>query len=132
MSKDFKAYATAKPTDTMVAFADWLLAEVYEGKLPKGMDEASFRAGVALGGSTRGYFQKSEAWKADPRNYLANVDARREAKVLAAAEKAKAAKTKSDERAAKAIAAAEAILAARDAKLATDADADADAEAEAA
>src|SRR5580765_168280 len=92
-------YATAEITPTMAAFADWLITEVFGGELPKGVDEASFRKGVALGGSTRGYFQKSDAWKADPRNYLANVEANREAKAIAKADRAKAALVKATERA---------------------------------
>jgi hypothetical protein len=124
MSKDYKAYATAKPTDTMVAFGDWLIAEVYGGTLPKGVDEKSFRAGVALGGSTRGYFQKSDAWKNDPRNYLANVDARRAEKARAALVAADEAERKSAERIAKARAKAAEILA----SLATTEDAAEDAE----
>ena len=91
--RDYRAYATAKTSPTMEAFADFLIAKVYDGKLPKGLDEASFRKGVALGGSTRGYFQSSEEWKTDARNYLANADARkavREAEKLEAARKAAA------------------------------------------
>ncbi len=96
---DMKNYATAEITPTMEAFADFLVKEVFGGTLPKGMDLASFRRGVALGGSTRGHFQKSEAWKADPRNYLANVEANREAKAAEKAERAKAALVKAQERA---------------------------------
>ena len=122
MSKDLTRYATAKPTATMEAFADFLIAEVFGGKLPKGVDEVSFRTGVALGGSTRMDFQRSETWKADPRNYLANVDARREAKAREALEKAEAAKAKLADRIAKATAALEAAKAkAEAANAATDA-----------
>jgi hypothetical protein len=85
----------------MDAFGDWLIAEVFGGELPEGIDEASFRRGVALGGSTRGYFQKSEAWKNDPRNYLANVEANREKKAAERAERARNAATKAVERAKK-------------------------------
>jgi hypothetical protein len=96
--KDLTKYATAKPTATMEAFADYLIAEVYGGTLPKGVNEASFRIGVALGGSTRGYFQSSEAWKTDPRNYLANVEKNRAAKIEAAKERAEVSKRKAEER----------------------------------
>ena len=96
---DMSNYATAEITDTMEAFGDWLIEEVFGGKLPEGIDEASFRKGVALGGSTRGYFQKSESWKADPRNYLANVEANREKRATEKAERAKAALVKAQERA---------------------------------
>jgi GTP:adenosylcobinamide-phosphate guanylyltransferase len=132
MPENMKDYAGKTISPTMEAFADFLIAEVYGGELPEGMDEATFRRAVMLGGSTRGYFQKSEAWKADSRNYLANVEANREAK---AAEKAARAK----EQAAKAVAKAkelEAKLAeatkaakAKAAKLAAEAKAEAKAEA---
>jgi hypothetical protein len=131
-------YATAEATPTMTAFADFLIEEVFGGKLPKGLDEASFRKGVALGGSTRGYFQKSEAWKSDPRNYLANVEANRERKAVEKAERAKDALRKATERADAAVKAAEEAAAKAKAKaealaasLADDADAD-DVEADAA
>jgi hypothetical protein len=96
---DMTKYASDGISDTMAAFADYLIAEVYGGELPKGMDEATFRKAVALGGSTRGYFQKSEAWKNDPRNYLANVEANRERKAIEAAAKAKDAAAKAVARA---------------------------------
>jgi hypothetical protein len=121
---DFTAYASAKITPTMEAFADFLIAEVYGGKLPKDMDEATFRRG-----STRGYFQKSEAWKSDSRNYLANVEANRAAKLAERAERAAESARKASERAealrsklADAVKAAEAKAAA----LAADAGADAE------
>jgi hypothetical protein len=110
-SKDVTGYATAEITPTMAAFGDYLIAEVFGGKLPKGVDEASFRKGVALGGSTRGYFQKSDFWQNDDRNYLANVEANRARKATERAEKATAAAKKAEERAAKAVAAAREILA---------------------
>ena len=135
---DMTNYATAEITDTMAAFGDWLIEEVFGGKLPKGVDEASFRKGVALGGSTRGYFQKSEAWKNDPRNYLANVEANREKKATEKAERARAALVKAQERADAAVKAAEEAAAKAKAKAeaiaasVADAEADADADAEAA
>src|SRR5215472_7364320 len=91
MSTEYAAYATKATSPTMTAFADWLI--------PEGVDEASFRKGVALGGSTRGYFQKSEAWKADSRNYLANVESRRAERDAERAAKAEAALAKAVERA---------------------------------
>jgi hypothetical protein len=109
-------FAGSKASDTMTAFADFLIAEVYDGKLPKGVDEASFREGVRLGGSTRGYFQKSESWKSDPRNYLANVEARKAERATEAANKAVETARKATERANAAKAKAEAILAALAAK----------------
>lgn len=101
MSVNMADYATKTPSDVMVAFADYLISEVYGGELPEGVDEASFRAGVALGGSTRGYFQKSEWWKADSRNYLANIEANRAAKAADRAAKAKENARKAADRAAK-------------------------------
>jgi hypothetical protein len=106
----------------MEAFADFLISEVYGGTLPRGIDEKAFREGVRLGGSTRGFFQKSEYWKNDARNYLANVDARRAERAAERAEKAKASAEKARLRAEKAIADAEAIAEAARAKLAALAD----------
>jgi hypothetical protein len=91
---EYASYATKEISDVMAAFADWQIAEVFGGKLPEGVDEASFRKGVALGGSLRGYFQKSEAWKSDKRNYLANVEARRVERETARVAAAKAAAVK--------------------------------------
>ena len=126
---EFAKYATAKPSDTMDAFADWLIAEVFDGKLPKGIDLESFKKGVQLGGSTRGYFQKSEWWKADSRNYLNNVEARRAAKAAEQLEKANAAAKKAADRIAK----LEALVAAAKAKAEPEVDQEAiDAEAAAA
>lgn len=110
---NMKSYATAAISPTMTAFADYLIAEVYGGALPADFDEATFRKAVALGGSTRGYFQKSETWKSDDRNYLANVATRKEEKVLARAAKIEADRVKREARETAALAAAEAILAAR-------------------
>ncbi len=127
--KDLAKLANADATPTMEAFADFLIAEVFGGTLPKGMDLASFRKGVALGGSTRMDFQKSEAWKNDPRNYLANVEANRAAKAEERAAKAKDARVKAEERERAAIAKLEAAVAAAKAKaeaLASDDDADDD------
>lgn len=116
--KDVSGYATREISPTMEAFADYLIAEVYGGTLPAEIDEVAFRKGVALGGSTRGYFQASERWKSDPRNYLANVDSRREAKAEEAKAKAEEAIRKANERAAKATAALEEIRAKAEAKAA--------------
>ena len=101
MAKNLRDYATKAPTETMVAFADWLIAEVYGGELPKGVSEEAFRKGVALGGSTRMDFQKSDFWKNDPRNYLARVESGRAEKIRAASEKAAETSRKAAERAAK-------------------------------
>ena len=54
---------------------------------------------VALAGSLRSDFQASEFWKADSRNYKANIEANREAKANERAAKAKAAATKAIARA---------------------------------
>lgn len=116
MTKDLTRYATADATPTMEAFADFLIAEVYGGTLPEGFDVESFRKGVALGGSTRNYFQASEAWKNDSRNYLANVETNRAAKAAESAERAKVASAKAAAREAKAIAVLEAAVAAAKAK----------------
>jgi hypothetical protein len=128
--KDLTRYATADATPTMEAFADFLIAEVFGGTLPKGIDLASFRKGVALGGSTRMDFQKSDAWKSDPRNYLANVEANRAKVAEERLAKARTAKVKAEEREAAAIAKLEAAVAAAKAKAealrADDADDDAD------
>jgi len=117
--RDYAAYATAKTSPTMEAFGEFLIAKVYGGTLPKGLDRASFLKGVALGGSTRGYFQASEEWKTDPRNYLANVDARRAERETAKLEAARKAREKNDARIAKAEAAL-AELRAKVAPVATD------------
>jgi hypothetical protein len=66
--RDYTVYADKPITSTMVAFADWLIDEVYDGELPEDMDEDTFRRAVSLGGSTRAYFQRSEYWNEDPRN----------------------------------------------------------------
>lgn len=116
--KDVSGYATREISPTMEAFADYLVAEVFGGALPDGIEEASFRKGVALGGSTRGYFQASERWKSDPRNYLANVEANREVKALAKADAAKVALAKATERVAKAEEAARVAVEAAKARLA--------------
>jgi hypothetical protein len=130
MSKDYTSYATAKITPTMEAFADFILANVFDGKLPKGVDEASFRKGVALGGSLRMDFQKSDFWKSDERNYLANVEARRATKAADALAKAEEAAKKTAARLeaakAKAAAAVAAAKAASDAAAAKVADANAE------
>jgi hypothetical protein len=115
MSKDYTTYATAKATDTMEAFADFLIAEVFGGTLPKGMTEAAFRKGVQLGGSLRMDFQKSESWKSDSRNYLANVEANRATKAIAAAAKAEESARKATERLTAAKAKAAALVAAAEA-----------------
>ena len=116
-TKDVSGYATAEISPTMAAFADYLIAEVYGGKLPKEMDLATFRKAVALGGSTRGYFQKSERWLSDPRNYLANVEANRAAKLAESIRKAEEADAKRAER----LAALRAKLAEAEAKAAASA-----------
>ena len=118
MSRDLTRYATAEPTPTMEAFADFLIAEVFGGELPDGIEEVAFRTGVALGGSTRNYFQASDAWKSDPRNYLANVEANRAAKAEAALDRAKAAAAKAKAREAAALAKLEAAVEAAKAKAA--------------
>src|SRR5690349_6577980 len=100
----------------MEAFADFLIAEVFGGTLPDGVDVDSFRRGVALGGSTRGYFQASDAWKSDPRNYLANVEANRAVKAEAALERARNAAAKAKAREAAAIEKLEAAVTAAKAK----------------
>jgi hypothetical protein len=91
-------YATKSATSTMEAFADYLIAEVYGGELPAGMDVESFRRGVALGGSTRMDFQKSDFWKKDSRNYLANVGAGRAAREAEKERKAEETARKATER----------------------------------
>ena len=98
---EFAAYATKEITPTQEAFADWILAEVFGGNLPKGLNVDSFRRSVALGGSLRSQFQKSDWWKNDSRNYLANVEANRAAKTAEKAEKAKEQAAKAVARAAK-------------------------------
>jgi hypothetical protein len=97
--EDFTSYASKTISPTLEAFADWAIAEVYGGQLPEGLDEDTFRRAIALGGSTRGYFQKSEWWKNDSRNYLANVEANRERKAIEKAAKAKEAAAKAVARA---------------------------------
>jgi hypothetical protein len=41
--KDYTLYADKDITATMEAFADFLIDEVFEGELPRGFDEESFR-----------------------------------------------------------------------------------------
>ena len=102
MSKDYREYATKDITPTMEAFAEWLRAETgYE------VDART----VALAGSLRSDFQSSEFWKADARNYKANVEANREAKAQARVEAAKKAAERAAERVAKAEADAKAAIA---------------------
>ena len=92
--RDLTKYANAAPSTTMEAFADYLIAKVYGGALPDGIEEVAFRKGVALGGSTRGYFQASPEWKADDRNYLANVGANAEKRATEKADRARIAREK--------------------------------------
>jgi hypothetical protein len=85
---EYTAHATKAITPTQKAFGEWILAEVFDGKLPAGIKQDAFLRAVALGGSLRSQFQKSDAWKSHPDNYLANVDARRETKAREAIERA--------------------------------------------
>jgi hypothetical protein len=101
MSKDYAAYASKEITPTMEAFHQWLQNET-------GL-ELDLRS-VALAGSLRMDFQKSESWKSDPRNPVNSREANREARDQAKLEAAK----KSIERAEARIAKLEA--AAKDAK----------------
>lgn len=114
-SKNYRDYATRETTPTMKAFGDWILAEVYGGELPENLDPVTFYRSVALGGSLRMDFQKSDFWRNDERNYLANVESNREAKAIQAAAKAKETARKAVERAkaaeAKAVEAAKAAKA---------------------
>jgi membrane protein involved in colicin uptake len=103
MSKDYRAMATKEITPTMAAFADWLKAET-------GVDVDA--RSVALAGSLRMDFQKSEFWKNDERNYLSNVEANRATKAIEAAEKAQNAAKKAQERVAATKAKADAAIAA--------------------
>lgn len=105
---EYTSHATKAITPTQTAFGEWILAEVFDGKLPQGVNRENFLRAVALGGSLRSQFQKSDAWKADERNYLANVEANRERKAAEALERAEASAKKQAER----IAAAKAKLAA--------------------
>ena len=113
MAKDYAAKAKAPITPTMEAFGDWL-REV------TGVDVDS--RSVALAGSLRMDFQASDWWKADSRNYLANVEASREAKAKERAEKAAESARKAIARAnaakAKAVEAAEAATKRAEAALA--------------
>jgi hypothetical protein len=106
MSKDYRAYAAKAPTPTMVAFAEWLKAET-------GVD-VDLKS-VALAGSLRMDFQKSDFWKNHDSNYLANVEANRAERAKAQLAKAEEAERKAAERASKARAKAEAALAAANA-----------------
>jgi hypothetical protein len=106
MSKDYRAYAAKTPTPTMVAFHEWLQNET-------GL-ELDLRS-VALAGSLRMDFQKSDFWKNHEANYLANVEAKREAKAREALAKAEAAEKRAAERVAAAKAKAATALAAAEA-----------------
>ena len=121
MAKDYREYATKEITPTMEAFAEWLTKETgYK------VDART----VALAGSLRSDFQASEFWKADARNYKANIEANREAKAAAKVEAAKVAAKKAQERVAKAEADAKTAIAKAKAKAADAATAEADAKAE--
>jgi hypothetical protein len=98
MSKDYRTYATKEITPTMDAFADWILDEVFAGELPEDVSDESFRKSVALAGSLRMEFQRSDFWKSDPRNYLNGVESRREAKAAEEVERAKASAKKQADR----------------------------------
>jgi hypothetical protein len=106
MSKDYRAYAAKPATPTMVAFAEWLKAET-------GVD-VDLKS-VALAGSLRMDFQKSDFWKGHESNYLANVEANRETKAREALAKAEEAERKAAERVKAAKAKAVAALAAAEA-----------------
>jgi hypothetical protein len=115
--RDYKAMAAKDVTPTMAAFAEWLQAETgYE------VDVKS----VALAGSLRMDFQKSDFWKAHENNYLANIEANRETKAIERANAAKARAAKAVEAAKKAE--AKAVEAAKAAKAKADALAKASAE----
>jgi hypothetical protein len=99
---DGSVYADKEPTHTMLHFANWLIAEVFNegdfdaGKLPKGIDENSFREGVRLGGTLRMIFQASDYWKEEREAHKAE---REEERKEAAAERRAAAKAKAEEEA---------------------------------
>jgi hypothetical protein len=61
-ARDFTAYAGKEPTNTMLAFADWLISEVGLEFKTKA-HEQEFRDGVRLGGTLRMEFQASDYWK---------------------------------------------------------------------
>jgi len=86
--KDYTVYADKDTTFTMENFATWLIDEVYEGKLPKDMDEDVFRKGVALGGSLRMEFQRSEWWKEVRAEHQAEREAEKATKAKAKAAEA--------------------------------------------
>lgn len=90
MSKDYRTYATKEITPTMAAFCEWLQNET-------GL-ELDARS-VALAGSLRMDFQKSDFWKSHEANYLANVEANRETKAQERVVKAQEAAKKAQERA---------------------------------
>ena len=115
MSQDYRSYATKEITPTMEAFHAWL-----EQETGLKLDART----VALAGSLRSDFQASEFWKADSRNYKANIEANREAKAKAKVESAKAAQKRAAERVAKAESDAKAAIAkAKAAQAKADADA---------
>lgn len=60
-ARDYTVYATKDFTPTMVAFADWLIDEVGL-EFANAKAEALFRQGVALGGTLRMEFQRSDFW----------------------------------------------------------------------
>jgi hypothetical protein len=86
---EYQEYATKAISPTMVAFAEWIALET-------GV-EVDLRS-IALGDALRSKFQKSEWWKSDSRNYLANVEANRAAKATEAADRAKASLAKAQAR----------------------------------
>jgi hypothetical protein len=106
MARDYSDYATKEITPTMVAFHEWLQNET-------GL-ELDARS-VALAGSLRMDFQKSDFWRNHDANYKANVEANRAKKAAEAEAKAKASLAKAqarvklaEEKAKKAVAAAKA------------------------
>lgn len=109
MSKDYRAYATKAITPTMAAFCEWL-----QNETGLELDERS----VALAGSLRMDFQKSDFWKSHEANYLANVEANAAAKAVERATKAEEAAKKAQERLAAAKAKAKEAVKAAEAKAA--------------
>lgn len=60
--RDFTIYADKAPTNTMQAFADWLI-DVVGLEFKTKAAEQEFRDGVRLGGTLRMEFQASDFWK---------------------------------------------------------------------
>jgi hypothetical protein len=87
--KDYTAYAKKDISPTMAAFAEWLTKETGVT-----VDELS----VALAGSLRSDFQKSDFWRDHPSNPRTNAAAKKAERAQAQLDAAKKAQERANER----------------------------------